>query len=123
MRLRPPSKPEIVKEGLSVPERMLLFCVVSGTSWQKAGVTDETVTAMVGKGAHSTRYSGTPIAHRRGSGRVPGAAEASLEAVLLRQSRSTMLRTSSVTYVGSICADASRAGSIFGFEIFPAHVE
>jgi hypothetical protein len=26
---------------LTVPERVLLFCVASGTDWQKAGVTGE----------------------------------------------------------------------------------
>jgi hypothetical protein len=31
-----------------VPE--LLFCIASGTDWQKAGVTGETVTVMVVKG-------------------------------------------------------------------------
>jgi hypothetical protein len=29
---------------------MLLFCIASGTDWQKAGVTGETVTVMVVKG-------------------------------------------------------------------------
>jgi len=31
-------------------ERMLLFCVASGTDWQRAGITGETVTALVVKG-------------------------------------------------------------------------
>ena len=31
-------------------ERALLFCVASGTDWQRAGVTGETVTAMIVKG-------------------------------------------------------------------------
>jgi hypothetical protein len=29
---------------------MLLFCVASGTDWQRAGITGETVTALVVKG-------------------------------------------------------------------------
>ncbi len=36
--------------ALGVRERMLLFCVASGTDWQRAGVTGETVTALVVKG-------------------------------------------------------------------------
>jgi hypothetical protein len=35
---------------LSVPERVLLFCVASGTEWARAGVTGTTATAMVVKG-------------------------------------------------------------------------
>jgi len=34
----------------SVEERRLLFCFASRTDWQKAGVTSETVTAMIIKG-------------------------------------------------------------------------
>jgi hypothetical protein len=33
--------------GLSVSERVLLFCVASGTEWARAGVTGATATAMV----------------------------------------------------------------------------
>jgi hypothetical protein len=35
---------------LSVPERVLLFCVASGTEWARAGVTGATATAMMVKG-------------------------------------------------------------------------
>jgi hypothetical protein len=35
---------------LSVPERVLLFCVASGTEWSRAGVTGAAATAMVVKG-------------------------------------------------------------------------
>jgi hypothetical protein len=42
--------PDAVAAGLSVRERVLLFCVASDTDWQRAGVTGETVTAMVVKG-------------------------------------------------------------------------
>jgi hypothetical protein len=35
---------------LSVPERVLLFCVASGTEWERAGVTGATVTAMIVRG-------------------------------------------------------------------------
>jgi len=37
-------------EALSVPERILLFCVTSKTEWERAGITGATVTAMVVKG-------------------------------------------------------------------------
>jgi hypothetical protein len=36
--------------ALGVRERMLLFCVGSGTDWQRAGITGETVTALVVRG-------------------------------------------------------------------------
>jgi len=36
--------------SLGVRERMLLFCVGSGTDWQRAGVTGETITALVVRG-------------------------------------------------------------------------
>jgi hypothetical protein len=35
---------------LSVPERILPFCVASGTEWARAGVTGATATAMVVRG-------------------------------------------------------------------------
>ena len=35
---------------LSTPERVLLFCVASGTEWERAGVTGSTVTAMIVRG-------------------------------------------------------------------------
>jgi hypothetical protein len=35
---------------LSTPERVLLFCVASGTEWERAGVTGATVTAMIVRG-------------------------------------------------------------------------
>jgi hypothetical protein len=39
-----------VTPNLTVAERVLLFCVASSTDWAKAGVTDDTVTIMVGRG-------------------------------------------------------------------------
>jgi hypothetical protein len=35
---------------LSVPECVLLFCVVSGTDWEQAGITGTMVTAMIIRG-------------------------------------------------------------------------
>jgi hypothetical protein len=43
-----PSKPDITTLG--VRERMMLFCAESGTDWQRAGVTGETITALVVRG-------------------------------------------------------------------------
>jgi hypothetical protein len=44
-------QPEVVTgSDLSVPERVLLFCVASGTEWERAGVTGATVTAMIVRG-------------------------------------------------------------------------
>jgi hypothetical protein len=42
-------QPENVAARLSVPERLLLFCIASHTDWQKAG-TGTTVTAMMVRG-------------------------------------------------------------------------
>ena len=36
--------------ALGMREHVLLFCIGSGTDWQRAGVTGETVTAMVVRG-------------------------------------------------------------------------
>ena len=36
--------------GLSIPERVLLFCVASDTDWEHAGITGTTVTAMIVRG-------------------------------------------------------------------------
>jgi hypothetical protein len=35
---------------LSVLERVLLFCVASGTDWEQAGITGTVVTAMIIRG-------------------------------------------------------------------------
>jgi hypothetical protein len=48
---REPIKPTAVNaETLTVPERILLFCLASGTPWQKAGVAERTVSNMVTRG-------------------------------------------------------------------------
>jgi hypothetical protein len=39
-----------IAADLSTPERILLFCLASGTEWAEAGVTGATVTAMVVRG-------------------------------------------------------------------------
>ncbi len=43
-----PPKPDTT--ALGVRERMLLFCVGSSTDWQRAGITGETVTALLVRG-------------------------------------------------------------------------
>jgi hypothetical protein len=48
----------IAGDALTVPERVLLFCVASGTDWQRASVTGETVTLMVVKGLVERDASG-----------------------------------------------------------------
>jgi hypothetical protein len=46
-----PAKPTAdVPAALTIPERILLFCVASGTDWEHAGITGATVTAMVVRG-------------------------------------------------------------------------
>jgi hypothetical protein len=54
-RIKEPTEPPkrdaaIGAAELTVPERVLLFCVASGTDWARAGVTGATATAMVVKG-------------------------------------------------------------------------
>jgi hypothetical protein len=39
----------IAADALTVPERVLLFCVGSGTDWQTAGITGATVTMLAVK--------------------------------------------------------------------------
>jgi hypothetical protein len=39
-----------VAAELSVPERLLLFCVASGTEWERAGITASVVTAAIVRG-------------------------------------------------------------------------
>jgi len=40
----------IIAADLSTPERILLFCLASGTEWAQAGVTGVTITQMVVRG-------------------------------------------------------------------------
>jgi hypothetical protein len=37
-------------DELTVSERVLLFCVASGTDWERAGITGSMVTAMIVRG-------------------------------------------------------------------------
>ena len=49
---RPPKKPapEPAAQALSIPARLLLFCVASRTDWERAGIPRATVTTMVVRG-------------------------------------------------------------------------
>jgi hypothetical protein len=42
--------PPHIAAGLNVPERMLLFCVASGTDWERAGIARAIVTSTVVRG-------------------------------------------------------------------------
>jgi hypothetical protein len=52
--------PETIAAGLTVPERMMLFCVASNTDWVRAGVRAVTARALLVKGLiereHKTTY-------------------------------------------------------------------
>jgi hypothetical protein len=52
--------PADVAASLTVPERMMLFCVASDTDWVKAGVRAVTTRALLVKGLierwHTSRY-------------------------------------------------------------------
>ncbi len=42
-----PDSPAVQAAALSIPERILLFCIASKTEWERAGITGATVTTMV----------------------------------------------------------------------------
>jgi hypothetical protein len=47
MRKQPARPTAEVAPALSIPERILLFCVASDTDWEQAGIMGTTVTAMI----------------------------------------------------------------------------
>jgi hypothetical protein len=52
--------------SLSVEERVLLFCLASGTDWERAGVTHATAQQMLGRGlidraSTAARFKPTPL--------------------------------------------------------------
>jgi hypothetical protein len=51
--------PETTATELTVPERMLLFCLASGTDWQKAGITDATAQHMMVRGLIEREHTAT----------------------------------------------------------------
>jgi len=50
MSKRPAKAATHAAPTLTIPERILLFCVASGTEWEHAGITGATVTTMVIRG-------------------------------------------------------------------------
>jgi hypothetical protein len=50
MSKRPARPTADAAPALSIPERVLLFCVASDTDWEHAGITGTTVTAMIVRG-------------------------------------------------------------------------
>ena len=64
---------EVQAAALSVPERVLLFCVASKTEWVRAGVTGGTVIAMTVKGLVERDAAGELTLHEAGSSCARGA--------------------------------------------------
>jgi hypothetical protein len=67
---------EMIAEGLSVPERVLLFCLASDTDWQRAGVKAATAQQMMIRGLIERQGAGTFILSDQG--------RAVLEALMMR---------------------------------------
>jgi hypothetical protein len=61
----PKTKP-VSLDALSVPERILLFCVASATEWERAGVTGSTVTVMIVRGLIERDAGGRLIPTKQG---------------------------------------------------------
>jgi hypothetical protein len=45
-----PDSPAAQAQALSIPARLLLFCVASRTGWERAGITRATITTLVVRG-------------------------------------------------------------------------
>jgi hypothetical protein len=45
-----PDSPAAQAQALSIPARLLLFCVATRTNWERAGITRATVTTTVVRG-------------------------------------------------------------------------
>jgi hypothetical protein len=50
VKMGPMDDASSIAAQLHAPERVLLFCLVSGTEWAQAGVTGATVTMMLVRG-------------------------------------------------------------------------
>jgi hypothetical protein len=55
---KPPTA-DMIAEGLTVPERVLLFRIASATDWQKAGVTHATAQQMMIRGLIDRQTAGS----------------------------------------------------------------
>jgi hypothetical protein len=73
----PMIKPDI--DALGVQERVLLFCLASGTNWKQAGVTFKTVADMWAKVLFTPNYL---ITSRGGALALTDAGRAALQALL-----------------------------------------
>jgi len=52
-------KPASMAASLTAPERVLLFCLASGTDWQKANITHATAQHMMIKGLVERQAAGS----------------------------------------------------------------
>jgi hypothetical protein len=57
---------DAIRTELSIPERILLFCVASGTEWEWAGVTGATVTVLVVRGLIERDAGGRLVLTKQG---------------------------------------------------------
>ena len=57
---------DAIRTELSIPERILLFCVASGTEWERAGVTGATVTVLVVRGLIERDAEGRLVLRKQG---------------------------------------------------------
>jgi hypothetical protein len=62
----PRLKPETTASDLRIPERVMLFCLASGTDWEHAGVTYATpqhllLRGLIDRASTSARFKLTPL--------------------------------------------------------------
>src|SRR5262249_29141501 len=61
----PARKPESIASDLKAPERVMLFCLASGTPWKQVGVTHATPQHLLPKNLidhdHGARFKLTPL--------------------------------------------------------------
>jgi hypothetical protein len=76
--LKVAQKRESVAAAISVPERILLFCIASDSDWQKGRSDRRDGDGDGGEGPRRARCGGAPVAHRCGSRRARGVAEGPL---------------------------------------------
>jgi len=57
---------DAVRTELSIPERILLFCVASRTEWESAGVTGATVAVLVVRGLIERGAGGRLVLTKQG---------------------------------------------------------
>jgi hypothetical protein len=69
-RLKPDARvrPEVIAADLPVSERVMLFCLASGTDWVRAGVRHATTQRVLGRGlidraTTRARFKLTPLGH------------------------------------------------------------